>query len=341
MAQKKNHEVDNWLARPDRDTRIVLIYGPDRGLAAERARLFIKQTGIPIDDPFALVRLEASEIDTDSGRLSDELNTVSMFSTRRLVWVRNAAGQKGLADAVKALTKAPPTEAILLIEAGDLKKGAALRATVEGASGATALPCYSDDNRSLDGLIDQVLEPSGLRMGLAARTQLKALLGGDRLASRSEIEKLALYCHGSGEITEKDVFDLIGDVSGTSADDAVNAMLKGSVTDFQSAMKRFAQGGGNQTTLLLAALRQFQLAYLLRGEVENGKSVSAVIASARPQLYFDRKAAMERALNRLSFRQVNDAVQRLADTVLESRRNATLDATIIERNMFAITLLRS
>ncbi|TIR75123.1 MAG: DNA polymerase III subunit delta, partial [Mesorhizobium sp.] len=38
MAQKKGYEVDSWLARPDPAMAIVLLYGPDRGLVAERAK---------------------------------------------------------------------------------------------------------------------------------------------------------------------------------------------------------------------------------------------------------------------------------------------------------------
>ncbi len=40
MAQKKAFEVDAWLARPDPKVAVVLLYGPDRGLVAERARAF-------------------------------------------------------------------------------------------------------------------------------------------------------------------------------------------------------------------------------------------------------------------------------------------------------------
>ena len=46
MAEKKAHEVDAWLARPDPKIAIVLIYGPDRGLVAERARLFAAKSGV-------------------------------------------------------------------------------------------------------------------------------------------------------------------------------------------------------------------------------------------------------------------------------------------------------
>jgi len=342
MAQKKNHEVDGWLARPDRATRIVLLYGPDRGLVAERARKFAVSTGIALDDPFALVRLDASDIEADPGRLFDEMQTVSMFSTQRLLWIRNAGAQKGLADAVRTLAKDYNGDAFLLIEAGDLKKGVALRAAAESAANAMALPCYSDDARALDGLLDEVLERNKLHMKPPARARLKALVGGDRLASRSEIEKLALFCYGRDEVTEEDVSLLIGDVSATSADDTLNAALRGDALGFQSALQRFQSAGGNRTTLLLAALRQLQALEGLRAEMQqSGRPVSAVISSARPPLYFDRKTAVEKALSRLSLAQVSTALARLHAAVLESRRQPDLSDTIIERSLLSLTLLRS
>ncbi|RWB96656.1 MAG: DNA polymerase III subunit delta, partial [Mesorhizobium sp.] len=58
MAQKKGYEVDSWLARPDPRISVVLLYGPDRGLVAERAKAFAGKTGLSLDDPFSVVRLD-------------------------------------------------------------------------------------------------------------------------------------------------------------------------------------------------------------------------------------------------------------------------------------------
>ena len=80
MGQKKAHEVDRWLARPEQAYRIVLIYGPDRGLVSERAKRFATGSGLPLDDPFTVVRMEASEVEQQPGRLADEAQTVPMFS---------------------------------------------------------------------------------------------------------------------------------------------------------------------------------------------------------------------------------------------------------------------
>ncbi|RUT99151.1 DNA polymerase III subunit delta, partial [Mesorhizobium sp. USDA-HM6] len=205
MAQKKGYEVDSWLARPDPAIAIVLLYGPDRGLVAERAKTFATKTGLPLDDPFSVVKLDGAEVDRDEGRLLDEARTVPMFSDRRLLWVRNASGQKALADDIKALTAEPSRDAVILIEAGDLKKGTGLRAIVEAAGNAIALPCYADEARDLDTVIDDELRKAGMSMTLDARQALRRNLGGDRLASRGEIEKLVLYAHGKKEIDVDDV----------------------------------------------------------------------------------------------------------------------------------------
>ena len=241
MAQKKGYEVDGWLSPPG-DQPIVLIYGPDRGLVAERARAFALRTGLPLDDPFSVVRLDAAEIESDAGRLLDEARTVPMFSARRLLWVRNASAQKRLADEVKLLLAEPPRDAIVLIEAGELKKGAPLRAAVEASKAGMALPCYADEARDIDTVIDGELRKAGMTLTQEARQALRRNLGGDRLASRGEIEKLMLYAHGSREIGLEDVEAMTGDVSGLSVDDAVDLMLDGRIDEFDAIFTRQSLG---------------------------------------------------------------------------------------------------
>ena len=243
MAQKKAHEVEGWLRRPPEHVSIVLIYGPDRGLVSERARTFAEKTGLPLDDPFSVVLLEAGEAERDQGRLLDEARTVPMFSARRLLWVRNAGAQKSLAEDVKLLSAEPPRDAIILIEAGDLKKGVGLRSAVEASAIGMALPCYGDEDRDIDSVIDDELGKSGMSIAMEARSALRRNLGGDRLATRGEIAKLALYAHGKREIELEDVLALTGDVSGVSVDDAVDAMLDGKIDDFDQTFTRQSLSG--------------------------------------------------------------------------------------------------
>ncbi|MES0031413.1 DNA polymerase III subunit delta [Mesorhizobium sp. M0040] len=339
MAQKKAYEVDAWLAKPDPRVSIVLLYGPDRGLVAERAKAFAGKTGLPLDDPFSVVRLDGSEVDRDEGRLLDEARTVPMFSERRLLWVRNAGAQKALADDVKALTSEPARDAIILIEAGDLKKGVGLRAVVEAADNAMALPCYADEARDIDTVIDDELRKAGMSMTLEARQALRRNLGGDRLASRGEIEKLVLYAHGQPEIGLDDVKATSGDVSSLSFDAAVDALLEGRIADFDTAFNRHCQSGGQPFLVLSSAMRQLQAIQAMRGLMDaGGRNAASVVAAARPPVFFSRRKLVEKALERWSSEALGRALNRLQTAVLQTRRRPDLSVALARQALLGIAV---
>jgi DNA polymerase-3 subunit delta len=339
MAQKKTHEVDAWLARPDPAAAIVLIYGPDRGLVAERAAAFAAKTGLPLDDPFSVARLDADGIDRGEGRLIEEARTVPMFSDRRLLWVRNAGAQKALADDVKALIAEPVPDAVILIEAGDLKKGVALRAIVEAASNAMALPCYADEGRGIEAVIDDELGQAGMTLTLDARQALRRNLGGDRLASRGEIRKLVLYAHGKAEITLDDVRTMTGDVSGLSFDDAVDAVLEGRIDAFDSVFTRQCQAGSHPFQALGAAMRLFQSLHAMRGAMDgSGRNAAAVVAAHRPPVFFARRKLVEQALQRWSAEGLGRALERLQAAILETRRRPDLAVALARQALLGIAV---
>ncbi|MEP9387113.1 DNA polymerase III subunit delta [Mesorhizobium sp. KR9-304] len=337
MAQKKAHEVEGWLRRPPENVLIVLIYGPDRGLVSERAKAFAEKTGLPLDDPFSVVRLDAGEAERDQGRLLDEARTVPMFSSRRLLWVRNAGAQKSLADDVKALSAAPPRDAVILIEAGDLKKGAPLRSAVETSAIGMALPCYGDEDRDIDSVIDDELAKTAIGIAMEARNALRRNLGGDRLATRGEIAKLALYAHGKREIELNDVLAMTGDVSGISLDDAVDAMLDGKIDAFDQAFSRQALGGSQAYLVLAAAIRQMQSLHLMRASM-TGRNAAAAVAAARPPVFFARRKLVERALDRWSTEALQRGLARLQTAVLATRQRPELSVEIARQALLGIAV---
>jgi DNA polymerase-3 subunit delta len=322
--------------------RVVLVYGPDRGLVSERARGFARATGLNLDDPFTVVKLDASAVTGDPGRLVDEARTVAMFADRRLIWLTDAGSDKGLAEAVRILASDPPRDSVVLIEAGDLKKGSPVRAAAEEGFAAMALPCYADDSKAIDRLIDEMLGAAQLRITMDARTLLAAALGGDRLASRGELEKLVLYCKDSGTVEAADVRAAIGDAASSGTDDAIDALMEGKGQDFDAAFARLASGGTPPFLLLSAAQRQFSSLQTLRNAMDGeGKSASAAVASARPPVFFARRQLVERALSSFDGPACARILDRLQASVLETRRRPDLARAITYQALVSIASERA
>lgn len=338
MAQKKAHEVDGWLARPQGAFPVVLIYGPDRGLVSERATLFVKQAGFQADDPFSVTRLDAGELESDPGRLMDEANTVAMFADRRLIWIKGAGAQKALGAALKDLCANPPEATTVLVEGGDLKKAAPIRTAVEQGSAGMALPCYVDQARAIEGVIDEVLARDGIAIAPDARQALKASLGGDRLATRSEIEKLALYARGDGRIEVTHVADIIGDVSAKSLDDATDAILTGDIAGFDRAFSGWVNAGNVPFQLVAAVMRQFQQLESLRMAVDGGASASAAVGAARPPVFFSRRNTVERAVQKWTSTAIARGLDRLQATVLAMRTRSQLEEPTARQALLALAV---
>jgi DNA polymerase-3 subunit delta len=339
MAEVKSHEFDGFLKRKPLPVRLFLIYGPDRGLVSERAAALAAASGVDLADAFSVVKLDAGDIGSQPGRLIDEMNAIGLFGGDRLVWIRNAGSEKGISDALEILARSASGPSTLIIEAGDLKKGASLRKVVESSSQAVAIACYADDGRALQTLIDQELAAEDLRISPAARERLMETIGGDRLASRNEIRKLALYCRGKELIDEQDVEEIVGDASAISTDDAVDAVLKGDRDGFMHAIQKIVSSKTPVFLVLQGCLRQFQLLELMRAEMDEKRAPAAqAIATLGRHLHFRRKPIVENALKTWTGTAIRRETQRLQAAILQSRQRPALEDTIAMQTMLATVL---
>ena len=215
MTAIKASDVDRFIAKPNPSQPIVLVFGPDAGLVRERVDALVRASVEDPNDPFAFVRIEGEELSANPARLVEEAHTVPLFGGRRAVLVK--AGSRNIAGAVETVVAAPSEECRVIIEAGDLKKSSPLRMLCEKAKVAAALPCYADNEATLARLIDDEMREAGLTIAPDARAALLGLLGGDRLASRAEIRKLALYAQGRPAIEMADVLAVVADASALGA----------------------------------------------------------------------------------------------------------------------------
>ncbi|HEY1363201.1 MAG TPA: DNA polymerase III subunit delta [Xanthobacteraceae bacterium] len=336
MVAVKASDVDGFVARADRAPPIVLVFGPDAGLVRERVEALIRHAVADPNDPFQLARLDGDELAAEPTRLVEEANTIPLFGGRRAVWVR--AGSRSFAPAVEAVIASPAPDCRVVIEAGDLKRNAPLRSICERAPNAAVLPCYPDAERDLIRLIEDEMQAGGLAVSAEARAALLPLLGGDRLASRHELRKLALFARGRQRVELDDVLAVVSDASVLALDELVDAAFAGRTGDLETGFAKARTAGTAPGTILLAAQRQVAQLHKARLAVEQGASVSQAADGVAPYLHFSRRGAVEAALRAWSSPRLERAMAGLAQAALDARKQTGMAAAIAERALLAVAV---
>ncbi len=336
MTAVKASDVDRFVARPDPQQPVVLVYGPDAGLVRERVDALVRASVDDPSDPFAFVRIEGEDLSANPARLVEEANTVPLFGGRRAVLVK--AGGRNISAALEPVLDKPPPDCRVIVEAGELRKNAPLRALCEKAKSAAALPCYVDGERDLARLIDDEVRAAKMTIAPDARAALLALIGGDRLASRGEIRKLMLYAHGKERIELADVAAVVTDASELALDGVIDATFAGKTGEVETEFAKARAGGSNPSAILSAAIRQVANLHKMKLTIDGGETIETAMRRGAPPVHFTREAAVGAALRGWSAQRFLRALDQLGDAMLETRRHAPLAEAIAQRALLSLAV---
>jgi DNA polymerase III subunit delta len=306
----KPADIRAFLASPPAKVAAVLVYGPDSGLVRERGDALVQQIAGTVDDPFRVGELSAPQIKDDPARLADEAFALSLSGGRRAVRIRGAGDSHGAAfEAVLAemATRKPGDAGFLVVEAGDLGSRSSLRTMFEELPHAAALPCYLDSNDDLALLVQATLRERNLAIDDDALAYFVMRLGEDRAASRSEIEKLALYGEGAGRIALSDVRALAGDGGTVGFDEASLAAATGDAPGLDRALTLLYDEGTSPIAVLRGAQRLFQRLHVAAAKVAGGMDAEASLKTLRPPVFFKEMPRWKAALRAWEPRRIVDA----------------------------------
>jgi DNA polymerase-3 subunit delta len=215
--------------------RAVLIYGPDAGQVDEYCDLAVSTLGIEKDNLFAL---DSDELREKQDALFAEACSPSMFGGQKMVLISNAGD--ACAKSVEELVTHTGLCATVVVAAGDLRAGGGLRSLFESAEDMAALPCYTDDARTLANLIrNELSAASGIaQITPDAMTYMTTHLGGDRGITRSFLNKIALYVHDKRVVELSDVEKCLPDTGAADMDDFLFSLTAGHIQQTMTALDR-------------------------------------------------------------------------------------------------------
>ncbi len=325
--------LEAFLDRPDPAIGVVLLFGPDAGLVAERARRLIRSQVEDPSDPFRLTELAADRLRTEPQRLALEAQALSFSGGRRVVRVREA--EDALAKAVELVLGLPRIEALVLLEAGDLGPSSRLRQLVERASAAVAIGCWPEGERERARTIRDLLAEHGLEADPDALAFLVEQQGADRAVLRAELAKLALYLgtEGSRTVRLADAAAVIGEGAVLAVDDVALAALWGDADRLERDLARVLALGEPPVRILRATSAIVLRLLRLRAEIERGATIEAALAAAKPPVHFRVKDRFAAALGRWSGEALLDELDRLVEAERLLNSSGMPDRLVLHRTL--------
>jgi DNA polymerase-3 subunit delta len=318
-------QTNSFLQKPDPTIRIVLIYGPDAGLVRERAEMLAKKTVPDINDPFRTASLTGSSIADDPARLADEVAAQAFGGGTRLVRIQSST--ESIAAPLKALLEDyPGNDSLLIIEGGDLDKRSKLRALCEASPLAAVLACYVEEGAARQKIIGDILQAEQLTIARDAMMLLADALPPDRIAMRSELDKLAMYVgKSSKQVTIDDVRAVIQDAGAAEIDDLIMAIASGEAKRAMALLDRLLEEQTSPVALLRAAQRHFLRLQIAQGHKDKGGNAEDAIGRLQPPVFWKYKSAMTAQLNRWSRTRIETALSRLFEAEAAVKRTGTPD----------------
>ncbi|MEM7424695.1 MAG: DNA polymerase III subunit delta [Pseudomonadota bacterium] len=335
MAVIKPSDVGRLTQALDRKLKAILIHGNDVGLVRELAAKLVAAKAGSTDDPFNVVRIDDGAIKDDPALLADEAQAISLMGGERAIWVRGAGS--AFTNAIKTYLAAASGDALIVAESSALRRGAALRELFEKAPNAGAIACYEDGTRDIGAIISEEIQKAGLTITNDARLFLTQSLGADRALSRSELQKLTLYCRGKPEITLDDVEAICGDASALSLDEALDAVFEGDTGKADLKINRLVASGTSSTGVLTAATNHAVRLMAFAAEMQTGRPAKQVVDAARPPVFWKRKDSLVRQLSAWQPASLDSALDQLREAELGMRNMPALADAIGSRALLSIS----
>ena len=326
--------IRSFLSAPDSSACAILIYGPDAGLVDERTAALARSIVPDLSDAFRVARLTSATLSADPARLADEAAAIAFGGGRRVVLVEDA--DEHATNAARGFLAAPRHnlaggDALVLFKAGDLSPRSSLRTLFEEAGNAAALPCYLDDSEALAGVIRETLGRHGIAADADALDYMVAHLGGDRRATRAELEKLALYLGRPGRLGLEEAMASIGDSAAVTLDDLALAAADGDQGEAQRVLDKMLAEGVHPVVVVRALARHFKRLHLLAGMLAAGRSADQAISALKPKPFFRTVLRLRAQMSRWPTARAGSALDLLQQAEIDAKTTGLPAAAICGR----------
>jgi DNA polymerase-3 subunit delta len=309
--------ISSFVKAPDKNINFVLIYGPDSGLVSQYFQEISKTIVDDLSDPFRVAELSFERIKEEPAIFNDEINAMSLMGGRRLIRIRaeGASLPKELGEVINS----SKSDTFVVIAGGDLAATSSLRTFFEKSENAAAIPCYKDDNQSIQQIISRKFSENKISCENDVVPYLASSFSGDRLVIISEVEKLITYMGGNNHITLDEVKECVHDSSEFSLDELCVAFASRNPYETEKNLTKALKEGVAAIAIIRMMLRYFMRMQEVKNQIESGINEQQAVSNLRPPVFFKQVPVFKKHLSLWKNSDISKVIQKFIELEIECK----------------------
>ncbi len=288
----------------------------------------------------------------------DDARSLSLFATRRVIWLASAeaalprgraaasdeeASKAGDPAELTAYLREPTPDTVLVIEASRFDFDGEDKAKLERVQKFySAIPAQVEFKpftpEAARALTQSLAKQAGLQLGLVELALLLEVTGGDVARIAVEIEKLFLYVGPARKVTAEDIAIMVPDAQATTIFVLVAAIGRGDRVRALQLLDTLAREGEYMPLALTFLATQFRLALVAReAGLKSSSQILAHFSKVGARMWPDRARQVEQTVQAFPKAKLEKAVVKLfeADRALRDARPD--DRVVMEELILALT----
>ena len=246
--------------------------------------------------------MSAGAIKTDPASLVDEAGAMSLFGSKRVVWIEPAT--KDIEEGIAALLEAPARESPVVGIAGSLPKTSALLKLAEASPLAIAYASYPPEGQDAERMVIDLGRRFGLDISPPVAARLADSAGNDQAIVAQELQKIALYVEASPQAPKELDHNAVDAIGAENAEGDFQRLadlaMTGSLDELADELARFPAGGSEAIPVIRSLQRRLLMLAPLRARIERGERADGILASLGRSLFFKDKPKVQRMLSKWS-----------------------------------------
>tara|TARA_E500000178_G_scaffold253533_1_gene250059 strand:- start:683 stop:1675 length:993 start_codon:yes stop_codon:yes gene_type:complete len=327
--QIKDWEYTNFL-KDLKNYCSLLIFGNDRGLVKEKADLFLNSQKKSYNDKIEVFRLSPEDFSKKENLLYELAYQRPIFFKKTILHI-DLDIMKNIAEITSFLEKVNHKSSnFLVLEAGNLKSDSKILKLFKKTKYFGLIACYLDNYKALYSSIKSYSKELGLNISSENIQLLCSKLGNNRLITKKEIEKLALFADNS-PIGYSDILNGIGDNTTSKLDSLSDCLYIQNTYHINATLDKLIDDGINNIYIIRAIIKHLQLLFkLLLSEKKDMKSVM-------PPIHFSRHENIQKQLLNVNLTQIVFAISRIDKLEEACKKNPSIASIYLKKFFLSLS----